>query len=177
MKKKGLILTLSIIGAILLIFAITLAIVFFSGNNITIARCVVTDGGTLYMIYGERPVRLNTDKETDYKTGDKLLIVHSAAFDESYPERTRAILIVKIGSGSGKNVPQKIFDALDGLRVYPGDKTLNFRITQNIENYSFEGFDEIYGRFGALEYLGWGTRKPWSPTERSVSRCIMSATL
>lgn len=74
MKKKALIISLSVVGAILLIALIGLAVVFLSGNRFTVARCIVTDSGGLYMVYDDSPVHLSYESNTDYQTGDKLLI-------------------------------------------------------------------------------------------------------
>ena len=109
MKKKTIII---IIAAVVLVSALIFSFVFFAGKQITVARCVVNENGTLYMVYDERPVVLNYTKDTDYKTGDKLLIIHSNAFAESYPEQTRASFIMKIGSGTAADIPQKVFDVL-----------------------------------------------------------------
>lgn len=163
MKKKGLIVALSVVGAIILFAAIVAGVLLLSGNNVTTARCIVTDDGTLYMVCDERPIQLNYGKETDFKTGDKLLIVYSTAFAESYPEQTRAAFIVKLSGGTARDVPQRAFDVLYSLGDGLSGKALDFRITQNVENYSFEGFDEIYGWFGAREYLGRGYKKIAGP--------------
>lgn len=88
------------------------AAIIFSGNQITIARCVVTDNNSLYMVYEERPVHLSFNGHNEYKTGDNLLIIHQSAFAESYPEQTRAYFIVKLGSGYEKDIPQKALDIL-----------------------------------------------------------------
>lgn len=88
------------------------AVVIFSGNQLTVARCIITENGSLYMVYDDRPVQLNYTGDKDYETGDKLLIVHRSAFAESYPEQTRAYFITKIGSGSLEDIPQKALDVL-----------------------------------------------------------------
>ncbi len=154
MKKKGLIITLSIVGAIILLVAIGFGILFLSGNQITTARCIVTDNGTLYMVYDERPIRLNYSKKHDYKTGEELLVIHQSAFAESYPEQCKAYLILKVGNGTAADVPQHAFDVLNSLRVDSNGTPLEFFLKQNVENYNFEGHDEITGWFGAREYLG-----------------------
>ncbi len=97
---------------IVAILILTVAVVFLSSNQFTVARCIVTDNDSLYMVYEDRPIHLTYDKETDYQTGDKLLILHQSAFAESDPEQTRAYFVMKIGSGAKDDVPQKAFDAL-----------------------------------------------------------------
>ena len=112
MKKKGLIIALSVIGAIVALALIMFAVVLFSGNQITVARCIVTENGSLYMVYDDRPIHLNYDKDTDYEIGDKLLIIHQSVFAESYPEQTRAYFIMKLSSGSTEDIPQSAIDVL-----------------------------------------------------------------
>lgn len=112
MKKKGLIITLSIIGAIVALALIVLAVVIVSGNQFTVARCIVTENGSLYMVNDERPVRISVGEDRDYQTGDKLLIVHANTIADSYPEQARAVFIMKIGSGTKEDIPQKAFDVL-----------------------------------------------------------------
>lgn len=112
MNKKGIIITLSIIGAIVALALIVFAVVFFSGNQFTVARCIVTENGSLYMVYDDRPIHLSYNKDTDYENGDKLLILHQSAFAESDPEQTRAYCIMKLGSGSIEDIPQKAIDKL-----------------------------------------------------------------
>ena len=107
-KKKWLIPALIVVAIVVL----SVAVVFLGGNQFTVARCIVTDNDSLYMVYEDRPILLVYDKNTNYQTGDKLLIVHLSAFDESYPEQARAYLVMKIGSGSKDDIPQKAIDAL-----------------------------------------------------------------
>ena len=109
MKKKKWLIPVVVIVAILVL---SVAVVFLGGNQFTVARCIVTDNDSLYMVYEDRPVLLIWDGDIDYQTGDKLLIVHLSAFDESYPEQARAYLVMKIGSGSQDDIPQKAIDAL-----------------------------------------------------------------
>ena len=106
-KKKWLIAAAALAAVVLL----ALAIVLLSGNQFTVARCIVTGNRSLYMVYDGRPVHLAC-KPTDCQTGDKLLILHQSAFAESFPERTRAYWVMKIGSGSRADIPQSALDAL-----------------------------------------------------------------
>ncbi len=163
MKKKALIIALSILGALILLVSLSFGIMILSGNRLTAARCIVTDGGALYMVYGESPVLLNYEGDADHKTGDRLLILHSTAFAESYPEQTRASLIMKIGSGDAKDIPLRTFEKLYGIYNFFGDRGIEFSITQNVEGLSFEDYDEIYGWMGAREYLGRAYKKIQTP--------------
>lgn len=109
MKNKKWLIPVVIIVAILVL---SIAIVFLRGNQITVARCIVTENGSLYMVYDERPIQLNYNGTTAYQTGDQLLIVHASAFAESYPEQARACFVMKIGSSSRDDIPQKALDIL-----------------------------------------------------------------
>ena len=138
--KKGVRIAIIIIAAILALALVGLAIIFLSDNQITVARCIVTENGSLYMVYDERPVRISAGEDRDYQTGDKLLIVHATAFAESYPEQARAVFVMKIGSGTKKDIPQKALDVLTqtGNAVageMPKDTTLEFWITEDMKHH------------------------------------------
>ena len=162
--KKGVKIALIIIAAVLALALVGVAIIFLSGNQITVARCIVTENGSLYMVYDERPVRISAGEDREYQTGDKLLIVHATAFAESYPEQARAVFVMKIGSGTKEDIPQKALDVLTetGNTVsgeMPKDTTLEFWITENVKDQDWTGHDEIYGWMGAREFLGSAYKK------------------
>lgn len=180
--KKGVKIAVIIIAAVLALALVGVAIIFLSGNQITVARCIVTENGSLYMVYDERPVRISAGEDRDYQTGDKLLIVHASAFAESYPEQARAVFVMKIGSGTKEDIPQKAFDVLietgnysisnvggvDGptnitvtpsVGEMPKDTTLEFWITEDVKDQDWSEHDEIYGWMGAREFLGSAYKK------------------
>ena len=109
MKNKAL---LIVLVSVITIILLTILTVFISGYQFTIARCIVTDNETLYMVYDDRPVHLRYNKDADFQTGDKLFIIHQSAFAESYPEQTKACFVTKLASGSKEDIPQKTFDIL-----------------------------------------------------------------
>ena len=111
-KRKVLLASITLVFAILVI---SVAVFFFGGRKITVAPCIVTDTGVLYMVYEDRPVQLNYGKPTDYRTGDKLLILHSSEFAESYPEQVKTRFIIRVGSGAEGEIPQRAFEVLDSL--------------------------------------------------------------
>ena len=111
MKKPIFVFAFIVLAIFLIVFAVVL-----SGNQFTVARCVVSDNGTLYMAYHNRPVLLSYNHKTEFETGDKLLILHQTAFAESYPEQTRAYFIVKISSGTENDVPSEVIDVLTQLK-------------------------------------------------------------
>lgn len=185
--KKGVKIAVIIIAAVLALALLGIAVLFLSGNQITVARCIVTENGGLYMVYDERPVRISAGEGNDFQTGDKILIVHASAFAESYPEQARTICVMKIGSGTKDDIPQKAFDVLietgnysvsdvggvDGpsnvtvtpsVGEMPENTSLEFWITEDVKDRDWTGHDEIYGWMGAREFLGSGYKKNEDPT-------------
>ena len=167
--KKGIKTTVIIIVAVLALALLGIAVLFLSGNQITVARCIVTENGGLYMVYDERPVRISAGEDKNYQTGDKLLIVHASAFAESYPEQARTVFVMKIGSGTKEDIPQKALDVLTetGNTVsgeMPKNTSLEFWITEDVKDRDWTGHDEIYGWMGAREFLGSGYKKNEDPT-------------
>ena len=167
--KKGIKTAVIIIAAVLALALLGIAVLFLSGNQITVARCIVTENGGLYMVYDERPVRISAGEDENYQTGDKLLIVHASAFAESYPEQARTVFVMKIGSGTKEDIPQKALDVLTetGNTVsgeMPKNTSLEFWITEDVKDRDWTGHDEIYGWMGAREFLGSGYKKNEDPT-------------
>ena len=162
--KKGIKTAVIIIAAVLALALLGIAVLFLSGNQITVARCIVTENGGLYMVYDERPVRISAGEDKNYQTGDKLFIVHASAFAESYPEQARIVFVMKIGSGTKEDIPQKALDVLTetGNTVsgeMPKNTSLEFWITEDVKDRDWTGHDEIYGWMGAREFLGSGYKK------------------
>ena len=167
--KKGIKTAVIIIAAVLALALLGIAVLFLSGNQITVARCIVTENGGLYMVYDERPVRISAGEDKNYQTGDKLFIVHASAFAESYPEQARIVFVMKIGSGTKEDIPQKALDVLTetGNTVsgeMPKNTSLEFWITEDVKDQDWTGHDEIYGWMGAREFLGSGYKKNEDPT-------------
>lgn len=170
---KGIVITAVIV---LLIVCALAALLFFSGNRVTVARCIVTESGSLYMVYEDRPVQLNYEGDVDCKTGDKLFIVHSTAFAESWPEQTRAVLVIRLSRGDESDVPDNAFDIFSetesgedadkiqeissGLDV-DGSKEMPSRII-GVKCASFNPLEE---KLVVTAYMGDRTdyTKPYSP--------------
>ena len=162
--KKGIKPAVIIIAAVLALALLGIAVLFLSGNQITVARCIVTENGGLYMVYDERPVRISAGEDKNYQTGDKLFIVHASAFAESYPEQARTVFVMKIGSGTKEDIPQKALDVLTEtgntvLGEMPKNTSLEFWITEDVKDRDWTGHDEIYGWMGAREFLGSAYKK------------------
>ena len=111
MKKKLKIIIIVVIAILILPIGVLL-----TGNKVTVARCVVTENDSMYMVYYGRPVHLSYKADVDYNTGDKLLILHRSAFAESYPEQTVAYFTVRVGRGSIDDIPQDVIDVLTELK-------------------------------------------------------------
>ena len=111
MKKRSKIIIVIVIAVLILPIGILL-----SGNKLTVARCVVTENDSMYMVYYGRPVHLSYKADVDYNTGDTLLILHRPAFAESYPEQTVAYFTVRVGRGSIDDIPQDVIDVLTELK-------------------------------------------------------------
>ena len=163
MKKVSLQRVGIVIGILALVCLVGLGIVYFSGNQFTVARCIVTTNGSLFMVYEDRPVQLNQKTDT-WQTGDKLLILHASDFAESYPEQVKTHFVMKLSSGTKADVPQKALDVLTKTGNWsqgekPKDTDLEFWITENVESVDWTGHEEIAGWFGAKEYLGRGYKK------------------
>lgn len=102
----------------ILLLAVCLLVMVVGGNRLTVARCVVTDTGQVYMAYHDRPVLLSSVEGQGYHTGDLLLILHSTAFAESYPEQTRALFALSLAGGDTEDVPTQVMDVL----TQPGNR-------------------------------------------------------
>ncbi len=88
-----------VIVLILIIAIISALAIMFDGKSFATVRCVVTEGGTLCMVYNNRLVVLNYNGKTHLTTGDKIFVVFNSAFAESYPEQTKASIIIKLSDG------------------------------------------------------------------------------
>lgn len=108
MKKKRLYLA----AAALALLALTAGFLLH-GRAVSLGRCVVAESGTLLWIDGDQPVVLHGADSTGYATGDRLLILHDNAIEESYPAQTHAYAVWRVGGGSAADIPPV---ALDGLR-------------------------------------------------------------
>ena len=111
MSKKN-----SIVISLVVLIVILASAVIFSGSRITVARCIVADSRTVFMVYGDIPIQLNGVSVKDYQTGDKLFIVHASTYAESYPEQTAAKFVFKISGGTESDVSEKAMNILRELK-------------------------------------------------------------
>ena len=162
--KKGIKITLIVIAALVAVVLLGLAVIYLSGNKITIARCIPAENGGLYMVDDERPIILGYKKDVECEIGDKFLIIHSSAFAESYPEQTRTVFMMKIGKGSVEDIPDKVFKTLYETKnnVKYNESNISFVLdtsTKALESrfaaeyMAFKGYDPLY--VGPVEIEYW----------------------
>ncbi len=104
MKNKNVVISVICIMSALLLAALSLVGIFVSGSNMATVRCVVTDSDSVYMVYHDRLVLLNYKGELDLDTGDKIFVIFNTAFAESYPEQTKAHMIIKVSDGDPEDI-------------------------------------------------------------------------
>ena len=124
MKKKKWLLPLCIFAAVLLCVLLHMA----SGFTISAGRCLMAEPANCFMVVDNRPVKLNYKGKINFQTGDKLLVLHQNVYAESYPEQTRAYLILKTGSGSADDVPQAAKDVLIEVGMLNGNSRQPFEL-------------------------------------------------
>lgn len=76
-------------------------------------RCVVTDSGTCILIQNDTPILLSGGESASARleTGDRIFVIHDG-IRETWPAQTTAYLVLKIGDGSVKDIPQAVLDGL-----------------------------------------------------------------
>lgn len=111
-RKRIIIITLVSIAALILV---AWAVMIFSGNVLTVARCIVTEGGSVFMVHRGSPVRLNGEVADGIYTGDLLLIYRSGAIAQSYPGQAFPYFTVRLARGDSSKVPQDVIGDLESL--------------------------------------------------------------
>ncbi len=67
-------------------------------------RCYVSEGGSVYMLYHDRLVKLNYKSEIELDTGDEIFVIFRSSFAESFPEQTKAHFIIKVADGTRQDL-------------------------------------------------------------------------
>ena len=140
MKKKKWLLPLCIVAAVLLCILLHMA----SGFTVSTGRCLMAEPAKCFMAVDDRPVRLNYSGKINFQPGDKLLVLHQNVYAESDPEQTRAYLILKIGSGTEADVPQKARDALIEAGIMATPEDFSFSLTWNC--FGVSSYDSQTGK-------------------------------
>lgn len=119
-KKAWLTAIICVICAAVL-FAVSFYFLGIFGFGISVGRCYADeDGAGVYLLDKTGPIALNftdTKSRREFKTGDKLLIIHSNAIMESYPPQMAVYRAYKLSSGSVESLNDdelKVYDFLTG---------------------------------------------------------------
>ncbi|MBR6682488.1 MAG: hypothetical protein IKL40_05845 [Clostridia bacterium] len=162
--KKSIKITLIVIVAFVAVVLLGLAVIYLSGNKITIARCIPAENGGLYMVDDERPIILDYKKDVECEIGDRFFVIHSVAQSKCYPDRRDAVFAMKLGDGSVENIPDKVFNILFETRndVKYNESNISFVLDNSTkalesrfaaEYMAFKGYDPLY--VGPVEIEYW----------------------
>ncbi len=117
MKRKGYRIAITVIAVILMLSVVGRGWLLLTDADTSLTRCIITESGKVYMAHQGQPVLLNGVENRDYETGDLLLVIHSSAFAESYPEQTIAYFAIRVAGGSVKDVPQSAMEVLREMGI------------------------------------------------------------
>lgn len=112
MKKKKWWIPVTIVVSLVFLCAIGFGIYcmsFYMGTY------VKTQNGGNMVIFDDNPIvlsdRTNRDLFEGLETGDRVLAIHGF-IEETYPARSEAKVVFKLGKGSIDDIPQKVIDDL-----------------------------------------------------------------
>ena len=118
MKKSKWLIPVIVLGVILVLMVACFIFMAIQGLGFSTGRYLEADNGSHIVVVNNSPTvmlnRTNRDIFKNLETGDKILVVHGAT-EESYPGRTGAYAIFKLGSGSISDIPQTVIDSLTEL--------------------------------------------------------------
>lgn len=127
-KKAWLTAIICVVCAAVL-FAVSFYCLGIFGFGISVGRCYADENGSgVYLLDKTGPIALNftdTKSRREFKTGDKLLIIHSNAIMESYPPQMAVYRAYKLSSGSVESLNDdelKVYDFLTGGGSALGDE-------------------------------------------------------
>jgi len=113
--KKWLKITLGIISTIIILLVIGIYMLINKGYGMSVGRYLEVKDGTATLVRDNTPILLSSQHNGDmfYKLniGDKILVIHTG-IEESYPARTGAKKVFKIGNGTILDIPQKVIKEL-----------------------------------------------------------------
>lgn len=116
--KKWLKNTLGLVIIIIILLVIGIYILINEGYGISVGRYLEVKDGTATLIRANSPILLssqhNGDMFSNLNIGDKILVIHTG-IEESYPARTSAKKVFKIGNGIIADIPQKVIKELNEL--------------------------------------------------------------
>ena len=89
-----------------------------NGLGFSQGRYLEANNGSEMIVVDNSPTvmlnRTNRDIFKKLETGDKILVIHGATA-ESYPARTGAYAVIKLGNGSISDIPKTVIDSLTEL--------------------------------------------------------------
>lgn len=102
MKKKKRFISMGIVAAVILLCAVGFGIYCLSSY---VGTYVQTENGANMVVFDVNPIvmsdRTNRDLFAGLETGDRVLVIHGFV-EETYPARSEAKLVFKLGGGSVK---------------------------------------------------------------------------
>ena len=81
-------------------------------------RCLVTENGTVMLIKDNSPIVLSGNLPDGLSTGDHILVFHDG-IQETYPGKTKAALVIRLGGGTEGDIPQTVKDSLTEMGWLP----------------------------------------------------------
>lgn len=119
MKTKVLRLALIIIGSLLVVLALIIALMAHKSLSFSSGRYLLADNGADIFILGNSPIVMSNRTENEnmfsrLDTGDKILVLHDGVA-ESYPGKTGAYFVLKLGRGSIADINSSVLESLSEL--------------------------------------------------------------
>ena len=118
MQKLKWAIPIAIIGLILILMITLIVVMIVNGLGFSQGRYLEANNGSEMIVVDNSPtVMLNRTNRYIFKnldTGDKILVIHGATA-ESYPARTGAYAVIKLGNGSISDIPKTVIDSLTEL--------------------------------------------------------------
>ena len=115
MKKTKWIIPMLFIGLILVLLITLVIVMIVNGLGFSQGRYLEANNGSEMIVVDNSPTvmlnRTNRDIFKNLDTGDKILVIHGATA-ESYPARTGAYAVIKLGDGSISDIPKTVIDSL-----------------------------------------------------------------
>ena len=180
MKTKVLRLPLIIIGSLLIVLALIFALMAHRSLSFSSGRYLLTDSGSDLLILGNSPVVMSnrTNNENMFSrldTGDKILVLHDG-IAESYPEKTGAYFVIKLGNGSRSDIKSSVLESLSELGymqekdIWHGISTYKGKwLSENYEvKVSYAGAGDLNALldFGIANFDNYHSDKMISPNAR-----------
>lgn len=152
MKKKFWIVL--ILAAALLCGALVL--VFTGSYDLSTGRCLLANNGSILLIDENSPIQLsgvNEKTKNKLTTGDRILVLHDG-IQETYPAKTRAYLVLKLGSGSLADIPAQVQQELTDMG-WLGEQKVELPPAQEMTAYETVSYTFGYADMQLSIPEGW----------------------